>query len=185
MIEYLNIEMHRVDVLGLELKCFGDGDTSMVMVPRIIGQTQAAIDRRTVQEKQTLWTKDSIQDAINQMPEGIFKQRIQTLFDWACKNGSLIEKTGRKVCFGIRNAAGNNMLHLNLDGTGYAPMNKRYFNNEQEQATGYCATLVKVGLLAGNTNCEDIQDGRNLLKTVADMEQERFDFLLSELEKYI
>jgi len=30
MIEYLNIEMHRVDVLGLEMKCFGDGDTSMV-----------------------------------------------------------------------------------------------------------------------------------------------------------
>jgi hypothetical protein len=47
MIEYLNTEMQHVDVLGLELKCFGSNEYSVVLVPRIIGQTQAAIDRRS------------------------------------------------------------------------------------------------------------------------------------------
>ena len=74
MIEYLNAEMHRVEVLGLELKCYGRDDGSLVLVPRIIGQTQVSIDRRTSGEKPVRWTKERLAENIENMPEGILDE---------------------------------------------------------------------------------------------------------------
>lgn len=42
MIEYLNHEMQNATVLGLELQCYGTDTTSLVLVPRVVGQSELA-----------------------------------------------------------------------------------------------------------------------------------------------
>lgn len=51
MIEYLNQEMQNTEVLGLELKCYGKNDTQVVLVPRLVGQTEAI--RQSKEKRQT------------------------------------------------------------------------------------------------------------------------------------
>ncbi len=41
MIEYLNGEMQNAEVLGLELSCYGEENEPLVLVPRIVGQSEA------------------------------------------------------------------------------------------------------------------------------------------------
>jgi len=185
MIEYLNIEMHRATVLGLELKCFGDDDASIVMVPRIIGQTQAAIDRRTPQEKPTLWTKDRIKVALDEIPAGILKTRMMSVLEWADKNGSLAEKKGKNMSIRIKNSEGRVFLTLGADGGGYAGLAKGYHGDQEEKARGFIRSLSKIGLLATDSDFEEISDGRQLITKIGDLDQEHFDSLLKELEFYI
>jgi len=185
MIEYLNIEMHRATVLGLELKCFGDDDASIVMVPRIIGQTQAAIDRRTPQKKPTLWTKDRIKEALDDIPEGILKIRMIDILEWADQNGSLAEKKGQNMGIRIQNSEGRVFLTLGADGGGYAGIAKGYFGDQEERARRYMRSLSNLGLLASDSDFEQISDGRQIITTIDDLDQEHFDALLKELEKYI
>lgn len=46
IVEYLNQEMENTEVYGLELQCYGDEKASLVLVPRLIGQTQATAERK-------------------------------------------------------------------------------------------------------------------------------------------
>lgn len=41
MIEYLNTEMQNTEVLGLELRCYGDPSGQLVLVPHLVGQTES------------------------------------------------------------------------------------------------------------------------------------------------
>jgi len=45
-IEYLNAEMSTAEIYGLELRCYGNDSDSLVLVPYLIGQTQATADRK-------------------------------------------------------------------------------------------------------------------------------------------
>jgi len=51
MIEYLNREMENAEVLGLEAKFYGSEADALVLAPRLVGQTQSAIDRRSSSER--------------------------------------------------------------------------------------------------------------------------------------
>lgn len=47
-IEYLNLEMQNTEFLGVEITCYGSEETGEVLlVPRMIGQTQDAADRKS------------------------------------------------------------------------------------------------------------------------------------------
>jgi hypothetical protein len=56
MVEYLNKEMQNIEVLGLELKFYGEETNSMVLVPRLVGQTQSSIDKKS--GANVKWTVD-------------------------------------------------------------------------------------------------------------------------------
>jgi hypothetical protein len=45
-IEYLNEEMENTEIYGLELQCYGDEKNSLVIVPLLIGQTQATAEKK-------------------------------------------------------------------------------------------------------------------------------------------
>ncbi len=74
MIEYLNSEMHRVDVFGLEIKCYGINGENMVMVSNVIGGSQRETDKKHIQATKgvsTLWTAEALKEhwLKNELPE--------------------------------------------------------------------------------------------------------------------
>ena len=63
MIEYLNNEMENTEVLGLELKFYGEETESMVLVPLLVGQSQSAIDNKRPGES-IKWTADKLKNSM-------------------------------------------------------------------------------------------------------------------------
>jgi hypothetical protein len=79
MIEYLNREMQNAEVLGLELKCYGEDTSSLVLVPRLIGQTQDSIDRRIAGGGTILWNVENLRTAYRGLPDSELGQRLLNL----------------------------------------------------------------------------------------------------------
>lgn len=95
MIEYLNAEMSSAEVFGVEFRCYGEDTSSVVLVPQLIGQTQANIDRTPSAESPTLWTVDRLQTAHDQLPSRDLGERLRTLLEWAVRE--VLPPDSRKV----------------------------------------------------------------------------------------
>ena len=69
MIEYLNDEMQNAEVLGLELRCYGDDPNQIVLVPRLVGLTEAT--RQQKGHRMASSGHTSKQEFLDSCPEGI------------------------------------------------------------------------------------------------------------------
>jgi hypothetical protein len=69
MVEYLNAEMETVEVFGLELQVFGERDDQLVLVPRLIGQTQALAGEKGRSELVSTWMPEEFRAAYDNLPD--------------------------------------------------------------------------------------------------------------------
>lgn len=76
MIEYLNNEMQNAEVLGLELRCYGDDNGQLVLVPRLIGLSEASRQ----QKNSGVTTRTSKEDFMDN-----FSGDVWTFFDETIK----------------------------------------------------------------------------------------------------
>jgi len=77
-IEYLSREMKRVQIFGLELRCYGGEEAGpMVLVPRLIGQ----MTRKEPADGGTLWTADRLQTAYDDLPREVVRQTKRMIVD--------------------------------------------------------------------------------------------------------
>jgi len=108
MVEYLNAEMQNAEVFGLELKCYGQDDTNMVLVPRLVGQSEAI---RQSKERRPVGRQTTQEEFIASLPEevrGFFvdvfdeaRRRDNVEIYWGSKGFSLrlILPDGKKSVF--------------------------------------------------------------------------------------
>ncbi|MGZ3525836.1 MAG: hypothetical protein ACXU9L_13680 [Thermodesulfobacteriota bacterium] len=96
MIEYLNNEMQNTEVLGLELKFYGEQTESMVLVPLLAGQSQSIIDKKgSTSSSRMAWTKDTfLIDAKEKISDDAIYEILVDLFDFSEKNALLELGTG-------------------------------------------------------------------------------------------
>lgn len=96
MIEYLNNEMQNTEVLGLELKFYGEQTESMVLVPLLAGQSQSIIDKKgSTSSSRMAWTKDTfLKDAKEKINDDAIYEILADLFDFSEKNALLELGTG-------------------------------------------------------------------------------------------
>jgi hypothetical protein len=83
IIEYLNLEMKRARVYGLEIRCYGNESGSLVLVPTLVGQTQ------TVREPSDAkaWSVDELRRAYNEFSDRRMGQALRQVLDWAAEKG--------------------------------------------------------------------------------------------------
>lgn len=108
MIEYLNKEMQNTEVLGLELKCYGKNDSQVVLVPRLVGQTEATrqlkekrgITRRTTEEEFLLGLPSEIRSFFEELITEVGQHENIEIY-WGTKGFSLRLKLpdGKKSIF--------------------------------------------------------------------------------------
>ncbi|MCL6620980.1 MAG: hypothetical protein K6T55_02665, partial [Syntrophobacterales bacterium] len=110
MIEFLNREMRNVEVLGLEWKFYGEEQQALVIVPRLIGQTQSFIDRRasgTVPAGKTiLWTVEKLNQAVEEIENVRLRENYKRILVWAVENGCFLESRTIFPTFGLRGSKG-------------------------------------------------------------------------------
>lgn len=185
MIEYLNSEMHRVDVLGLELKCYGDDESSVVLVPRIIGQTQHSADRRsTATRPRVLWTESRIRQTLDEMPDGILRDRLGKLLDWAVARGIFVERASKTLLICIRNASDQVFFNVRDFGGGHVAIAKDIFPHDVSAGKELLTSMIDIGLLRSDKSYEEIKHGRDFALTIDKLSENSFNDLLKILEKY-
>ena len=184
MIEYLNDRMPEVNVLGLEIKCYGESESSLVMVPRIVGQTQASIDRSASVGKSVRWTEPRLRQYLDGMSDGVLSKRIRGILNWAVASGALKERKSARFVFGIRNISGHNFFEVGGDGGGSVGSAGHVFPHDEDAGRGLLASLGTIGLLRTNKAFEEIKHGRDFVTTIDNLDEESFNELFNILEQY-
>lgn len=170
MIEYLNEEMSHVEVLGLELKCFGSEDDQLVLVPSIIGQSVASVDRRRAAAVRNSWTIEELEAAFSNMQDNTLVRPSLKLLSWARDNGRYLQSTGKYPCFGVANRLGNRIIGVYEKDGPWAYFEAAKYESEKERNT-FVETLKNAGLLEATFDPEtqtqkrlDFSDGESIDK---------------------
>jgi len=92
IIEYLNMQCERMEVLGLEIKLYS-GDNKRVLVPRIIGQSEQALEKKSgeIRSKSRKWNVDDfISVCTDQIQDkAIIDNVVKPLYDFITKTSKI------------------------------------------------------------------------------------------------
>jgi hypothetical protein len=145
MIEYLNREMQNVEVLGLELRCYGESESSLVLVPRLVGQTQEAIDRRIAGRGTILWNVEELRAAYRDLPDEKLGRRLLEVLEWALENRLFLVARTKFPTFALR---GNNewrLVSFFSNGIIYVFINERHFAGGVRERDRFVGDLKELG----------------------------------------
>jgi hypothetical protein len=184
MIEYLNREMQNVEVLGLELRCYGESESSLVLVPRLVGQTQDAIDRRIPGRGAILWNVEELRAAYRDLPDEKLGRRLFEVLEWALENKLFLVARAKSPTFGLR---GNNewrLVSFFSDGIIYVFINERHFAGGVAERDRFVGDLKELGLLDQTLVPCEVVSGRNLSMRLAELGDDDLGRLLDLFRRY-
>ena len=183
IIEYLNKEMQNTEVLGLELKCYGEESESLILVPRLAGQTQPKkfVDRGNVK-----WTVDKLKTAYADLPDRELGRRLQKILDWAVKRNFFIATIATSPTFGLRGKSKDRLITFMSIGNGiiYIYLNEKHYVGGAKERDELVAELKKCYLLDENLDPQEVISGRNLTKTLLDLSEVELEKLLEIISNY-
>jgi hypothetical protein len=86
MVEYLNCELRNARVYGLELKVFGSAGGSLILIPSLIGQTEASIARHNLENTKPPFSTEKLEEKISEIQDPLLNKRLKTVFKYAKEN---------------------------------------------------------------------------------------------------
>jgi len=178
IIEYLNEEMETAEIFGLEIKCYGNDDKSLVLVPRLLGQTQAALDRKGVQAGAPVWLPGQLRESYQQVEDQEAAARLQELLTWAVDRGVFLPARAKKAVFGIKGKTGQRLFTVYPDGTVYWYMNERNYPGGRVERDSSLAELRQLSLVSPELDPGTVSSGRNLSRKLAELNSEEFSSLV-------
>ncbi len=101
IIEYLNGETKNIEILGLELRCYGTSATSPILSPLIVGQTQATATTKGVSRPSKNW-ETAWEEELKRLNSNAIAP-CQQILEWAKKTpGISIRWSGGPVQGGFK-----------------------------------------------------------------------------------
>jgi hypothetical protein len=183
MIEYLNKQMRDTQVLGLELRCYGSDTDALVCVPRLVGQTRGAVDRR--ESSQVSWTVDSLRKAYGELTDPGLAQKLGIALDWAVENDFFIESRAESPSFGFKGAVRKRLGSFHIDGKIYLYLKEEFYPDGANSRDELLSHLIELGMLPVGFDVNQVEYGRNLIRSLADMSDSEFHDLLDVLTRHI
>ncbi|MBN2725102.1 MAG: hypothetical protein JXR95_13645 [Deltaproteobacteria bacterium] len=118
MIEYLNSQLIQGEVLGLELKVYGNDGNDLLMIPGIIGQTFSVSSRKGLKGGSIQWSRELLQKELEEFHDPFLKSRINELIEFAISNDIFISgKTLEGLAsFGLKGLSGERLFTIYLNG---------------------------------------------------------------------
>jgi len=181
MIEYLNNEMQNTEVLGLELKFYGEKTDSMVLVPRLVGQTQSSIDKSVANVK---WTVDKLKIAYADLSDHELGRRLQKTLDWAVDKKFFMIAIAMFPTFGIQGKSKNRIVSFFSSGDVYCVLNAKYYPKGAEERDELVNQLKELQLIDHGLDPQQVVSGRNLAKKLFELSDDELDKLLDVFSKY-
>ena len=184
MIEYLNKEMQNVEVLGLELKCYGEESESLVLVPRLVGQTQAAIDKKVVGLSNIKWTVDKLKTAYADLSDHELGRRLQRILDWAVGKKFFMIAIAMFPTFGLQGKSRDRIVSFFSSGDVYSFLNEKHYPRGAEERDELVGKIKELQLLDQGLDPRQVVSGRNLAKKLYELSDEELDSLLDVFSMY-
>jgi hypothetical protein len=174
IIEYLNAEMANAEVLGLELKCYGLDSESLVLVPRLVGQTQAVSDRKSGDRPSKSWSIEELRSIFSDSEDVELGKRLREVLDWAVDKDRFLLTYAMGPAFGIRGEGGNRLMTIYSGGGAYCYI----ANIEKEKGSTWRDDFVKrlkqMNLFDMNLNAAEVVSGRNLSRRIEELGEGEF-----------
>jgi hypothetical protein len=184
MIEYLNKEMQNTEVLGLELKCYGEDSESLVLVPRLVGQTQSAIDKKVVGGSNIKWTVDKLRAAYTELSDYGLGHRLQKVLDWAVDKGIFMTAIAINPTFGLQGKSKDRIVTFSSNGIVYSFINERHYVGGAAESEELVSEFKKLQLLDQDLDPTKVVSERNLTKKLVELSEDEFEKLLGIFSKY-
>jgi hypothetical protein len=181
MIEYLNKEMQNTQVLGLELKCYGEDETSLVLVPRLVGQTQAEVDRRS--RDTTVWRAGKLRDALAGVENMQNRERVRRILDWALERDCFTTSTSQNPVFGLESELGERIFTVFLDGHVHMFFGEEKYRHGGEERDALFDELKNLGMFDESLRPKDVVASHNCSRTLWELDEQEFAKLLDILER--
>lgn len=182
MVEYLNKEMQNTEVLGLELKFYGEETDSMVLVPRLVGQTQSSIDRKG--RGNVKWTVDKLKTAYADLSEHELGPRLQKILDWAVDKKLFMVAIAMFPTFGLQGRSKDRIVSFFSSGDIYCVLNEKHYPGGAEERDELAGQLKELQLIDQGLDPQQVVSGRNLAKKLFELSDEELDNLLDVFSKY-
>jgi len=184
IIEFLNAETKNIEVLGLEIGCFGlEDDSKIVLVPKIIGQTQETASMKSLSRGiKKLWTYYELYNHYKEYSD-LNGQRLLKILEFAKNHNILIESRRRLPIIGIKGRKGKRILSFFPDGHVYCFMKPE---NYSEGSVGRDALVEKLNRFSiFNYNPQGVVEGRMSEGVISSLSDEEFDLFLETLKDFV
>jgi hypothetical protein len=183
MIEYLNNEMQNAEVLGLELKFYGEQEESMVLVPVLVGQSQSAIDKKG-SGGNVKWTVDKLKEAYRELADNELGRKLQKVLDWAVDKEIFKIANAKFPTFGLQGKSKDRIVSFFSNGDVYCVLSEKYYLGEAEERDILVGKLKELQFLDRDLDPQQVVSGRNLTKKLFEMTDEQLDNLLDVFAVY-
>jgi len=183
MIEYLNREMQNAEVLGVELRCYGKEDESMVLVPRLVGQTQASIDQKSG-KRPIRWSISDLRKAYKGLSNEELGSKLEKVLSWAEDNNVFMEAIAISPTFGLRSRGKYRIVSFFPDGTIYTYFDEKHYLDGAEERDKLAIDLKDVRMLDQDLDVKAVVSGRNLAKKLFELSDDEVEHLLIIFGKY-
>ena len=182
MIEYLNQEMQNVEVLGLELRMYGETGDELIFVPRIVGQTQASVDRKSSRSGAKNWTPEMLKDAFNEF-EPDHNQYMLHVLNWSLKNDCFVSSRAINPCFGLLDSGGNRFISFYLHHPPYLWMEENRYQGGKKTRNQLLSALQDLGLYEEDLNPDEIVSGKNAERNIWDLSEEEYQTFMNVIQE--
>jgi len=183
MIEYLNNEMQNTEILGLELKFYGGKTESMVLVPRLVGQSQSAIDKKG-SGGNVKWTVDKLKEAYSKLVDNELGGKLQKILNWAVDKEIFKIAIAKFPTFGVQGKSKDRIVSLFSNGDVYCVLNEKHYLGRAEERDELVGKLKELQFFGQDLDPQQVVDGRNLTKKLCEMTDEELDNLLDVFSMY-
>ena len=109
IVEFLNEQMDRTEVLAVEIKQFRSNDQTG-LVPRVIGHTAEAQQKKLPSSPMPVWDERLFVQAMRDQAGPDDAQTTERIFEWSKRNG--LRVTWARVSFSVRVDYGTEFSHI-------------------------------------------------------------------------
>jgi hypothetical protein len=177
VIEMLNSEMENIDIFGLELGCYGESGEEFVLVPRIVGQTIRAVDRKGA-GKVRPWSPDELRSRYRSIASDAPDRahRLDEILDWALQESLYVRSISATPCFALGDNDGTRLVTVNPDGLLHWYAGEHVYAGWGGEPTRrhFYDGLVALGLAGEHHDPDLVKSSRDLLRRVEDLSGEEF-----------
>jgi hypothetical protein len=184
MIEYLNTEMQNAEVLGLELRCYGDDKKSLVLVPRLVGQTQLALDKKGTSVSNVRWTVSKLRVAYEDISDHELGLRLRKILDWSVEKNIFMTAVAMKPAFGLQGKSKDRLVSFFSGGEIYTFLNEKHYPGGVAERNRLVKSLKDLQVLDQNLDPHEVVSGRNLTKKLDELSEDELQKILDIFAEY-
>lgn len=178
MIEYLNSEMRNAQILGLELACFADQDDSVVLAPRLVGQSSQLVEQKTSGRKIVFWNEERLRRAFENLDNVLRGERLTSVLDWAVSNDVAVFSSSVNPAFGIEGKSGTRIASLYGTGHVFALFEPQKFEAAESDREQFLSRLQDASLLDSGLRLDKIKSGKTCSQTLDELDDRQFEQLM-------